>query len=136
MKSIKPGRAGSAMGAFGSLFAIGIGVIWTLVAFELTSNKDFPLNLFWLFGVFFILAGVGNFVFNWKNTTGENRYSMYDVVDAEEESDPLNDMFGNKEKKRKSSTLNHTENEFCPYCGKHVEEAFEFCPKCGKTLAA
>ena len=134
MKSIKPGRANSAMGAFGSLFAVGFGVIWTIIAFGMTSDTSFPFNLFPFFGVFFILMGIGQFVFNLKNTTNENRYSTFDIVDGDEEPDSLNQRFGSKNKTVASSFADNSDNDFCPYCGKSIQSDFEFCPKCGRTL--
>lgn len=137
MRSIKPGRGPSAMGAFGSLISVGFGIIWTIFAASFTADAGFPINLFPLFGVLFIVAGIGQFLFNLKNTTSENRFSSFDVVDSDNEPDPLNERFGNHHRaKPYNSQTNQAdgENEFCPYCGKHIESDFEFCPKCGKTL--
>ena len=134
MRSIKPGRGNSAMGAFGSLISVGFGIVWTIMAFAMTKDLPFPFSLFPLFGIFFIVMGIGQVVFNYKNATGENRYSSFDLVDNNEEPDPLNERFGNTRQTSRRSSALPDGNEFCPYCGKDIEKDFEFCPKCGRTL--
>ena len=44
MRSIKPGRGPSKMAGFGSLFAAGFGVLWTLLAASSGALHDFPVN--------------------------------------------------------------------------------------------
>ena len=137
MRSIKPGRGNSAMGAFGSLISVGFGIIWTVIAFGMTKDTFFPLNLFPLFGVFFIIMGIGQVIFNYKNATGQNRFSSFDMVEGNDEPDPLNEKFGNLSRRTHAAQKDFvpdSENEFCPYCGKGIERDFEFCPKCGRTL--
>ena len=43
MKSVKPGRGPSAMGAFGSLAAVLFGIVWTAVAASSGAPGFFPL---------------------------------------------------------------------------------------------
>ena len=83
MKSIKPGRGPSAMGAVGSIFSAIFGIIWTIAA----ASMGAPV-FFWLFGVVFVILGIVQAIYNFKNATGENRYSKFDIVDSAEEPDP------------------------------------------------
>lgn len=84
------------------------------------------------FEIIFIIIAVVNVVYNYKNATGKNRYSQFDITDENEEPDPLNEHFGGYE--RMKSTEPCDGNAFCPYCGAATQRDFEFCPKCGKKL--
>ena len=53
------------------------------------------------------------------------------MTDGEEEPDPLNEMFGEREERNAPS---QTESNYCPYCGQRVEAEYEFCNVCGKKL--
>ena len=88
MRSIKPGRGPSKMAGFGSLFAAAFGVIWTLLA----AGSGAPV-LFCLFGVLFVVWGVVQAVYNFRNAGSRNRYSAFDITDEHEEPDPLNQRF-------------------------------------------
>lgn len=96
MKSIKLGRASSAMGALGSGIAIAFGIGWTILAFYLTRGSPFPVvgTIFPLFGVLFLIIGVANLVMNLRNAVAQDRNSIVDIVDSREEPDPLNAAFG------------------------------------------
>lgn len=121
MKSIKRGRGPSFRGGVGSIFAAVFGVIWIIGAAAVTRGAGIIGVIFPLFGLAFVGFAVFNAMYEFKNATSENRYSEYDIVDDDEESDPLNERFGG-------------ENMFCPYCGTKINEDFEYCPKCGKRL--
>lgn len=131
MKSIKRGRGPSAMGAVVSLFAAVFGIIWTFAAASLGAPA-----FFCLFGVVFVILGIVQAIYNFKNATGENRYSEFDIVDSSEEPDPLDRHF------RPERSVETTPEEdggggdfrFCPYCGARLGSGFEFCGKCGKRL--
>lgn len=84
MYSVKPGRGPSWGGVFGGLGAAVFGVFWTSMA----SNKGAP-GLFVLFGVVFVLAGLGSAAYNFHNATSKNRFSHYDITVPGEEIDPL-----------------------------------------------
>ena len=134
MKSIKPGRGPSMMGGVVSI-AIGVfGVIWTIGAASIGGG------LFALFGVVFVIVAVVNAVYNFKNATGKNRYSSFDIVDGNEEPDPLNQRYGEScdsdgyEQQESWSYEGEQESSFCPYCGAKVEDDYVFCNKCGKKL--
>lgn len=88
MKSVKPGRGPSAMGAVGAVVGVVFGIIWTVAAVSMGAPIFFPL-----FGLVFITIGIVQAVYNFINATGENRYSEYDIVDENEEPDPLNRRF-------------------------------------------
>ena len=93
MKSIKPGRGPSMMGGLGSIFAGVFGVIWTMAAVQMGAG------IFALFGVVFIVFAVLQAVYQFKNATGENRYSEFDITEDGEEPDPL--------EKRMASTFSY-----------------------------
>ena len=124
MKSIKPGRGPSFMSGISSILVALFGVVWTIIAASMGGG------LFALFGLIFIAYAVVQAVYNFKNATGKNRYSAYDITDEHEEPDPLNEIFGGQTVKEKTDV----ENRFCPYCGAPLAQDFEYCNKCGKKL--
>lgn len=128
MKSIKPGRGPSAMNAAGSVIAIIFGIFWTASAASMGAPGFFPL-----FGVLFIIMGIIQAAYHFKNTTSENRFSEFEITDEGEEKDPLNEKFLKKVSPQKSS-VNLENIKFCPFCGTSVDKTYEFCPKCGKQL--
>jgi len=138
MKSIKPGRGPSGMSFVGSVIAIIFGVFWTIMATSITANSPFPVVgiIFPLFGVLFIILGVFQAIYNYKNATGKDRYSIFDITDSKEESDPSDERIKNKVRKEIQEIQGEHHNDmvkFCPYCGIKLESDYIFCPKCGKT---
>ena len=127
MKSIKPGRGPSMMGGVMGIFVAIFGVFWTIMA----TSMGAPI-FFTLFGIGFIVMAVTGAIYNFKNATGKNRYSSYDIVDSNEEFDPWNERFGHAE--NTSVPFDTGDINFCPYCGVSIEENYSFCPKCGKKL--
>lgn len=125
MKSIKPGRGPSMMGGVVGIFMIGFGILWTVLASQASG-------IFALFGVFWTGIAIAMTVYNFKNATGKNRYSAYDITDEHEESDPLNERFGHPQ--NTTQKKNDADNKFCTYCGTPVSGDFEFCNNCGKKL--
>ncbi len=125
MKSIKPGRGpsfmGGVMGVAGALF----GVFWTVMA--IVGGAWFMAP----FGLIFIGIAVFNAIYNFKNATGKNRYSEYDITDENEEPDPWNEKFGNIREEEKVSA---TAAKYCPYCGVKAETDYKFCSSCGREL--
>jgi len=146
MKSIKPGRGPSFMGGVMSIFVSLFGLLWTY--FVASSGG----GIFSVFGLIFVAIGIFQAVMNFKNASSPNRYSMYDITDDDEESDPLNDRFGyndnvkNSPSETKNSSADNSkavlnnseksggESRFCPYCGAETEKDFAYCNKCGKKL--
>ena len=125
MKSIKPGRGPSGMSFIGSVVAIIFGIFWTIIAFSMTSGSPFGIvgSIFPLFGIVFIIVGIIQAVYHYKNATGENRFSEFDITDSSEEGDPL-DKFIKRE----------ADGNYCPYCGTTINNDYSFCPKCGKAI--
>ena len=127
MKSIKPGRGPSGMGAFSAVCAAIFGVFWCIVAASMGAFFMIP------FGIIFIVICIANAVYNHKNATGKNRYSEFDIVDENEEEDPLNARYGEKRETGANQTYTGGKN-FCPYCGTKSEGDHKFCGNCGKRL--
>lgn len=136
--SVKQGRASSAQSAVGGLFAMVFGIIWTVFAYSMGAPWFFAL-----FGIFFvIMAGVNTYI-SYKNATGDNRYSQYDIVDINEEPDPWDERFRNSSTDKnlysenytnKVENINDSDTAFCPYCGTKAEKGYQYCRKCGKKL--
>ncbi len=124
MRSIKPGRGPSMMGGVVGIFMIGFGIFWTVLASKASA-------VFALFGVLWTGIAVAMTIYNFKNATGENRYSAYDITYEGEEPDPLNEMFGAP---YQNARKNNADSNFCPYCGTPAKRDFEYCNNCGKKL--
>lgn len=127
MWSIKPGRGPSILGGIAGIGAAIFGLFWTITAASMGGG------FFALFGIVFIAMAIVNAVYNFKNATSQNRYSMFDITGGGEEPDPLNLKFG-KQSYDNNQPVASGESEFCPYCGNRVDDDFEFCNKCGKKL--
>ncbi|MBQ7898031.1 MAG: zinc ribbon domain-containing protein [Clostridia bacterium] len=125
MKSIKPGRGPSMMSGVVGIFMIGFGILWTVIAAQASG-------IFALFGVLWTGVAVIMTIYNFKNATGKNRYSAFDITDGGEEPDPFNERFGNTQSN--AHKKDDVDNKFCPYCGNPVDGDFEFCNNCGKKL--
>lgn len=128
MKSVKPGRGPSFMGGIGAVVAIVFGIIWTIAAASMGAPVFFPL-----FGVIFIIVGIVQAVYNFKNATSKQRYSAFDITDDREEPDPLNERFGNSYSEQPASAADGDAN-FCPYCGAKVNPDHKYCKHCGKEI--
>lgn len=131
MKSIKPGRGPSMMSGVSGIFMIGFGIVWTLIALQASP-------LFALFGVFWTGIAVVNTVYSFKNATGKNRYSSYDITDGNEEPDLFNERFGGQYEEPRlydeQRQAGSGKSLFCPYCGAPVDGDYRFCNKCGREL--
>ncbi|MNB89897.1 hypothetical protein D3C75_369480 [compost metagenome] len=131
MKSIKPGRGPSAMGAIGSVGVGVFGIFWTIFAARMGAPTFFVF-----FGVIFVGLAIVQGIFHFKNATGTNRMSLFDIT--EQEPDPIEDYL-NKDRRQNNEGLEEMHNNddinFCPYCGnKVVDDSFKYCPKCGNEL--
>lgn len=71
--------------------------------------------------------GIVQAVYNFKNATGEHRFSEFDIVDGAEEPDPLERRFHAKDQSLPLTVS-------APYCGARLGAEFEFCGKCGRRL--
>lgn len=128
MKSIKPGRGPSMMGGVFSIVAAVFGVVWTLAAVNMGAPPFFAL-----FGIVFVILGIVQAVYNFKNAVGKKRFSSFDITDGDEEGDPLDERFGNPERGGPSDDSGEA-GSYCPYCGAKVGPEFEFCRRCGRKL--
>ncbi len=127
LKSIKPGRGPSMMSGVMCIIVGIFGVIWTIGAVSMGAGPIFAL-----FGLVFIGVAVVNAVYNFKNATSKDRFSVYDITESHEEGDPFDKYY--KTENSDAPQNDETESNFCPYCGTKVQEAFEYCNKCGKKL--
>ena len=139
MKSIKPGRGPSGMSFIGSVVIIIFGVFWTIMAVSIAANFPFGIvgMIFPLFGVIFVIVGIFQAVYNYRNATGKDRYSILDITDAAEEDDPADKWVKSEtenEGENKEQELSEKEVNYCPYCGIQLESDYVYCPKCGKTI--
>ena len=128
MKSVKPGRGPSMMGGIMSIFVGLFGIFWTIMAIRIGGG------IFAAFGVIFVALAIVQAIYNFKNATGKNRCSAFDITDGEEETDPLNERFGQKYDRTQNHSSGRNDSAFCPYCGTKVEGDYQFCNKCGKEL--
>lgn len=134
MKSIKPGRAPSMMSGVMSLAMVAFGIFWMIMVSSMGGG------FFALFGIIFIVIAIAQAVYAFKNATGKNRFSSFDITDENEEIDPLNEKFGQSDQdhlaipKHESTDPDSAGNGFCPYCGAPLQKDFEFCQKCGRKL--
>ena len=141
MKSIKPGRGPSGMKFVNSVFSIVFGVIWTLIASFMAlgamSAGGFGIIalIFPFFGVAFIINGIVDAKYHYKNATGKNRYSAFDITEDGEEDDPARRWVKDAEpwEQPRQDRGPAAGAEFCPYCGANLQGDFRFCPKCGRA---
>lgn len=149
--SVKPGRAPSFMGGIGSIIAVVFGIFWTIMAFSMSRESHFGgmvgpggfgvvNKIFPLFGLIFIAVGIISAVYNFRQATQRDRYSVLDITDSEVEPDPLNERFGPSLEALSDAALNKNsehgsgKHRFCPYCGDEIGEGYRYCPACGKEL--
>lgn len=109
--------------------AVGLfGVFWTVLAVRVGAGIMVP------FGIIFVVIAVVNTVYCFKNATGQNRYSEFDITDESEESDPWNERFGKKNSPPEVRTDAGSKAKFCPYCGEKADNDFAYCKNCGRKL--
>ncbi|WP_244444709.1 zinc ribbon domain-containing protein [Paenibacillus camerounensis] len=111
------------------------GIFWTIMAIQMGAPIFFAA-----FGIIFVGLAIGQAIYHFKNATGENRMSLLDITEANEEPDPL-DRFLQKSAGPASHSREFQDDNsehgssYCPYCGSKVTNtAYQFCPKCGKAL--
>lgn len=114
------------MGGIVGIAAALFGVFWTVMTIVMEAWFMTP------FGIIFIAIAVINTIYNFKNATGKNRYSEYDITDANEEPDPWDEHFGSNEKSEFPEQIK--KGKYCPYCGAKAESDFKFCADCGREL--
>ncbi|MGN1443108.1 MAG: zinc-ribbon domain-containing protein [Acutalibacteraceae bacterium] len=129
MKSVKPGRGPSMIGGIIGIAVALFGVFWTILAIRIGGGF-----ILVPFGIIFVVIAVVIAVYNFKNATGKNRYSEYDITDNNEEPDPWNERFGKKNNPPEVKPNDGSKANFCPYCGEKADKDFEFCKNCGRKL--
>lgn len=137
MKSVKPGRGLSGMNFIGSLAVIGFGILWTILAGSMAAQTGGVLWFFPLFGVLFVGLGIAQAVYHFRNATGENRYSAFDITEDGEEPDPLDPAYAAERRNdppRADAAPFRRSAGYCPYCGAPVRSDYAFCRACGKKL--
>ena len=81
MKSIKPERGPSLIGVIGSILGIIFGIFWITVVFRLSGGMSGLMGLILsLISTIFIVVGITQAVYNFKNAARKNRFSEYDIV--------------------------------------------------------
>jgi hypothetical protein len=133
MKSIKPGRGPSAMAAIFSVVFIIFGMLWTILAYELTASSPIPFVhvIFPSAGLLFIGLGVANLIYNTANAAGKDRMSVFDITDGREESDPATNFLRHGASNTPSASA---PVGFCPACGAALQAGYKFCPSCGQAV--
>jgi hypothetical protein len=88
------------MGGIASIIASLFGLFWFFAARSMMSGFsgvggwDFgPAAFFPFFGLLFVVMGVANAIYNFRNATAQNRHSVIDITDGEDEPDPLDPRF-------------------------------------------
>jgi len=127
------------MSFLGSIIAIVFGIFWTIMAFGMTARSPFGgIGLFFpLFGVIFVIYGIAQAIYHYKNATGQDRYSIFDITDSSEEGDPSDKWIKREiynEMKKDRTNKGQAEVNYCPYCGIKLENEYMYCPKCGKKI--
>ncbi len=125
MRSIKPGRAPSAMSAGMCVVVVIFGIFWTIGAAQMGAPIFMPL-----FGIVFVIMGIVQGMYHYKNATNKNRFSSFDITEEGEEIDPFGERFHSNEAK----AVQAQSSEFCPYCGESTKSDYSFCRKCGKGI--
>ena len=131
MKSFKPGRGPSMMGAIMGVGVSLFGVFWCVLAAAMGAWFMIP------FGLIFIGMAVASTVMNYRNATGKNRYSTFDITEDGEEPDPLEQRFGSRRERDEwdeTAQPRRAAGRFCPYCGAKQRQDFRYCSSCGREL--
>lgn len=113
------------MGALGSVIGVVFGVIWTGAAASMGAPP-----FFLAFGVLFIVVGIAQALYHYRNATGENRFSEFDITEDGEEPDPLDRRVQEPPEREAPEGA----DRFCPYCGARAGAGFSYCARCGREL--
>ena len=83
----------------------------------------------------FVIVGIVQAVYNLKNAAGKKRYSAFDIVDGEEEPDPLNQRFGGQPPEAVDTSGLGGAPAPLPLLRRQAGGSFAtFCGHCGKRL--
>lgn len=116
------------MGGVGAVVVSIFGIFWTVMAANMGAPFFFPQ-----FGVVFVLLGVAQAIYHFRNATGEDRHSLYDITDESEEQDPFSRRFG-RPQSGQPRTPQGERGSYCPYCGAQTQGDHSFCRQCGRRL--
>lgn len=134
MKSIKPGRGPSMMGAISGAAVALFGVVWTVLAASMGAYMMIP------FGLIFVALAIGGAVYNYRNATRSNRYSSFDITEDGEEEDPLKARYGRRSPEPRGGRNTADDGKqsggarYCPSCGARIDANDSYCRFCGTRL--
>ncbi len=124
MRSVKKGRGPSRRDAIMGVFGAVFGVFWTFLTIRMGALFMTP------FGLVFIGIAIYQAVHNFKNAKSENRETLYDITEDEQES-----FDGVYEINHKDYEIERDDDsKYCPYCGNEVNAEYKYCNSCGKKL--
>ncbi len=129
MYSVKPGRGPSFMGAIGGIIGVAFAIFWVIMASRIGAP---PIMI--VFGALLMVGMIATTLYHLYNTTQKNRVSHYDITTSHEETDPVARML---DRGNPPATWNESRKQafnFCPYCGKAINDDFDYCPHCGKAF--
>ena len=133
MYSVKPGRGPSLMGGIGAL--IGIVFVFGWIALAQVINAP---PLFTAFGFLMLVLLICQAIYQFYNATQRHRLSSLDVVQDQEEFDPIARAMGYDQKSSQNPPPPPASSpdaaKYCPYCGSPLQADFEYCPQCGKDI--
>ena len=119
MKQIKRGRGPSMMSGVRGIVVSVFGIFWTIGALRGGMSAAY-----WMSGVIFVCVTLGYAVYNFKNASGETRYTEYRVVDENEEAAAQD---------QNAETVG-AKADACPHCGAKKDETDNYCRNCGKRF--
>ncbi|GAE90283.1 hypothetical protein JCM21531_3878 [Acetivibrio straminisolvens JCM 21531] len=109
------------------------------MAINITAHGPFGIGFFFpLFGIIFIFFGIVQAMYHYKNATGKDRFSIFDITESHEEGDPGTQWIRQANDELSQESKNGISNDgfrFCPYCGNSLGSDYNFCPKCGKAIS-
>lgn len=90
-----------------------------------------------IFAVVFTIICFASAVYNLINAVSKNRLSDFDITSHQEEADPLNNYFGEKNESadkgsKSKGDMDDDGFKYCPSCGSKMSKEYEFCPSCGE----
>ena len=137
MRSTKPGRGPSGLSFIGSVFAVVFGTFWIMSAFPMIRGIRLFGVIIPIF-VFFLGMGIATAIYHYKNATGKNRFSKFDITESGEEGDPADDWMRRELEEERRSGRDAREAagrlRYCPYCAAELNGRDRYCPQCGKQL--
>ncbi len=125
------------MSFIGSIFSVIFGIFWTILAASMTSGAGIFGIVFPLFGVIFVIMGIIQAAYHYKNATGKNRFSTFDITSQGEEGDPATRWVKGGEPWEAPKERPNSGDRYCMWCGDDLSQhpqGIAFCPKCGREI--